>query len=354
AFDSAATTSITGDTRFNDFFSNVAGKTFVFESGSEQTIEGSFLLVGMSGTEIVLRPSVAAAQWFLDFTTSPQISQFVDVDYSTANTNPITCFNCIENTPASTVNWIFGQLSIDVPVTGETTDNTPTIIGTGSPGATVVIRDALNNVIGSAVADANANYRFEVTGTLAVGPITLIPYIGPAFGNSVAITISAAPTTAEQPVITSPVDGARVLGPTPAIEGFGDPGEMVDIVANDSNGNLLLSSVGAGVVSAGGTFSITLSTPLPKGTNFLSVTIGGVASDIFSYALTDPFGVVFDSIRNTPIAGAQVLLINASTGLPAVPGVDIDAGAVNPVVTGTNGFYSFLTVNDDYSLQVSA
>ncbi|MCB9722357.1 MAG: DUF11 domain-containing protein [Candidatus Omnitrophica bacterium] len=353
-FDGGATASITGDTRFHDFFSDSAGKTFIFESGSEQTVEGSFILQGMSGTEIVLRPSAAAGQWFLDFTTSPQISQFVDVDYSTANTNIITCFNCIENTPASTVNWVFGLLSIDVPVTGETTDNTPTIIGTGSPGATVEIRDGANMLIGSAVADANANYRFEVTGTLPLGAITLTPFIGPAFGNSVLFTISAAPTTAEQPVITSPADGDRILGSMPTITGFGDPGEAVEVLANDANGNLLLASVGTGIVTAGGTFSVTLSSPLPKGTNFVSVTIGGVASDIFEFALTDPFGVVFDSIRNTPIVGAEVLLINETTGLPAVPGVDIDATDVNPVVTGTNGFYSFLTINDDFHLEVTA
>jgi len=353
-FDSPINTSITGNTIFNDFTVSTAGKTVIFESGSDQTIEGSFLITGAFGNEVVLRPSLAATQFFLTFANSNQISQFVDVEFSTANTNPITCFNCIENTLGSTVNWIFGILSITVPEDGETTDTTPTIIGIASPGATVDIRDGALLIIGSTVADANGNFRFEVTGTLSPGAMTFTPFIGPAFGGTINVIISAAPTTSEQPVITGPVDGARLFGDTPTISGLGEPGSAVEIMANDANGNLLLQPVATGTVSIGGTFSITLTTPLPKGTNFISVTVSGVASDIFSYALADPFGVVFDSISNVPIPNASVLIINNTTGLPAVPGVDLDISDVNPVVTGTNGFYSFLTVNDDYRIVVTA
>lgn len=353
-FDSPASTNITGNTRFSDFIVSTAGKSIIFESGSDQTIEGSFLITGVFGNEVVLRPSIAATQFFLTFSNSNQISQFVDVEYSTANVNPITCFNCIENTLGSTVNWIFGVLAITVPSDGETTDTTPTIVGVASPGATVDIRDGALTIVGSTVADANGNFRFEVTGTLALGPITFTPFIGPAFGGTINVTISAAPTTSEQPVITGPVDGSRLFGDTPTISGLGEPGSAVEILANDANGNLLLQPVATGTVSIGGTFSITLTTPLPKGTNFVSATVSGVASDIFTYALTDPFGVVFDSISNTPIPNASVVIINNTTGLPAVPGVDLDISDVNPIVTGTNGFYSFLTVNNNYRIQVSS
>ncbi len=352
--DPMTNTTITGDTRFNDFFATAPGKQFIFESGSTQTVEGSMVLTGASGNELVLRPSVAATQFFLDFTGSPQISQFVDVDYSTALTNSMTCFNCIENTAGSTVNWIFGVLAITVPEDGTTTDTTPTIIGVAAPGATVDIRDGGGVIIGSTTANANGDFRFEVSGTLAPGPITMTPYIGAAFGGTINVTISAAPTTVQQPTITGPADGSRIIGATPTITGMGAPNSAINIVANDANGNLLLTTVATGTVAPDGTYSLVLTTPLPKSTNFVSVTVNGVASDIFTYQLTDPYGVVFNSISNEPIPNASVLLINNTTGLPAVPGVDLDAGDVNPVVTGTNGVYAFLSTNDNYRLVVTA
>ncbi|MBP9854740.1 MAG: DUF11 domain-containing protein [Candidatus Omnitrophica bacterium] len=353
-FDSPSTSNIIGETRFNDFTSSIAGKSIIFESGTTQTIEGSFEITGAVGNETILRPSITATQFFLDFPTSVQRSQFVNVDYSTALSNSIYCYNCIENTAGSTVNWIFAVLEISIPVNGETTDTTPTIIGFAGAGATVIVRDGSNAIVGTTVADANGNFRFEVTGPLPPGPISLTPFVGTAFGSTITFTISAAPTTSEQPTISTPADNSRLLGPTPTITGFGEPSAAVVIQASDANGNLLLQTVGTGTVSVGGTFSIQLTTALPKGSNYVSVTISGVATDIFTYSLTDPYGVVFDSTTNTPIANASVLIVNNTTGLPGVPGVDLDAADVNPVVTGTTGYYAFLTINDDFHLQVTA
>ncbi|NOZ68902.1 MAG: DUF2341 domain-containing protein [Deferribacteres bacterium] len=68
----------------------------------------------------------------------------------------------------------------------------------------------------------------------------------------------------------------------------------------------------------------------------------------------DPFGTVFDSVTNNEIAGAVVTIYRASTGMPAVPGADLAAGDVNPVITGANGTYGFNTAPGDYYITVTA
>ena len=65
------------------------------------------------------------------------------------------------------------------------------------------------------------------------------------------------------------------------------------IKAQDENGNLFLQDVGSGTVDASGNYSVTLTTELEKGSNYLTVIVGEVASDIVTVILTDPFGVVF-------------------------------------------------------------
>jgi uncharacterized repeat protein (TIGR01451 family) len=80
----------------------------------------------------------------------------------------------------------------------------------------------------------------------------------------------------------------------------------------------------------------------------------------------DPFGVVFDSITNLPIAGAIVTIYNSTTGNPCIPddGVPpgfpetdecISAGDTNPVITPVSGVYGFNAVKGgSYYIKVEA
>lgn len=353
--DTASTATVTGNTSFFDLTTSVAGKTIEFADGSTQTVNGTFDFGGTASNPLIMNVVSGGTDWNIDFPNGAQSVRRLNVSNSNALNNQVTCINCTDG-GNNNANWVFRTLSIDIPENGKIVDDTPTIIGQAEPGDTVDIREGNGNtIVATTTADANGNYRVEVPVAMAVGANTLIPYVGVTFDVPTNVTISAAPTTAEVPSITSHADGDRVNGPLPTIEGQGLANAAIIVIASDTNGNLLQQTVASGTVDGSGNYSLTLSTPLPKGTNSLSVTVNGTASTIIDVLLTDPYGVVFDSISNQLIEGATVSIYRDGTNPPelAVPGVDLDAGDSNPVTTGSDGFYSYLTTNANYYIVVA-
>ena len=76
---------------------------------------------------------------------------------------------------------------------------------------------------------------------------------------------------------------------------------------------------------------------------------------VVTLILIDPSGVVFDSRSNTPVEGARVTLLDATTGSPAaVFGPDGVTPAPSTTVTGPDGRYVFPTVRTgSYRLQIT-
>ena len=171
---------------------------------------------------------------------------------------------------------------------------TPTIIGIGPVNSPIYIRDISGNLVATTKSDANGKFRvvvgqdannthLTITPSLATGANSLTPYLTSALtnpGNVDSFTVIATTTTSQVPVITK-INGNAVLDPTPIIgtmptvAGQGLAGQPVTIQALDANGNLILAA-GSGTVAGDGTFSVTLTTPLPAATNYLSVTVGAV------------------------------------------------------------------------------
>ncbi|UCG35640.1 MAG: DUF11 domain-containing protein [Candidatus Omnitrophota bacterium] len=352
-----------------DFTAITANTNLTFDGASTYTITGTLDLNGQaSGTEITLRSDAASAYTF-DVQGGPQTVNYVDVQYCHASSNDITANNSINSGNNDDLlgspHWVFASATATItsPSGAKTVGTTPTVKGTATPGAAVTIRDNGGTAVANTTADANGNFRVTVTTPLAVGANSLTPYIGAAAGTTVNITVVNSPTTVQVPTITSPTGGSTVNGSTPTISGQGNPGQAATLTVHDANGNLLLTDVGASTVDGSGNYTISsanYSTALVKGTNYLSVTVDGVTSSIINVTLTDPFGVVFDSITDTPIVGATVTLYYDNDPGPgrvwiqAVPGVHIAAGDANPQVTGAGGSYSYLTINGDFYLDVSA
>ena len=111
--------------------------------------------------------------------------------------------------------------------------------------------------------------------------------------------------------------------------------------------------MGQGVVAGDGTFAVTLTRPLGRGHNYLSVVVNGVSSALLTYIVSDIDGVVFDSTSSQPLGGASVTILR-SNGIKAVPGVDIAATDTNPKITAADGVFSFLTADGSYKLLVTA
>ena len=78
----------------------------------------------------------------------------------------------------------------------------------------------------------------------------------------------------------------------------------------------------------------------------ITATISGCGNlSISVKLLIDPFGVVYDSGNNLPVAGARVTLIDLATGLPAKVLKADGKPAPNSVITGIDGQYEFPAVD---------
>ena len=288
----------------------------------------------------------------------------VDVkDQTCSGGNPSNITVVSGTDSGNNLNWIFESTEIDTPEAAKVTGQRPTIIGSVNPGDNVVIKGTVGGImyqtVAQVTADANGNYivtQSDYTQDLDVGANQIRVDVGGVQGDSLSLTVVASPDANQVPTITSHSDGDIVRGNKPAISGKGLAGENAVLKAFDKNGNLLLSDVATTVVDSTGTWSISSSsytTSLPKGTNYLTVVIDGVASDVLSLELVDPFGVVFDSVTNKPIANATVTIYN-SDGTRCTPGIEIAATDSNPQTTGQDGTYSFLCANGNYYIRVSA
>lgn len=362
-FDTAAASTIADNTTFYNLNCTQAGKQINFTNGTTQTVNNTLTLNGQAtGTKIDLNSTTPGSKWDITFPNGAQTVSFIDVKDSDANTNTVTCYNSTDSGD-NNANWIFNTLSIVTPQAGKTTGQQATIRGQAGAGDTITIKGTVGTLayqtVATVTADANGSYivrQTDYTGTLDAGANNIRADVGVTLGTPVNLTVSATPTTNEVPVISSPVDGGKVSGVTPALSGSGLAGQNVILSAWDANGNLLLTDVATAVTGADGIWNIAESsytTSLVKGTNYLTVTISGVASDVISVTFTDPFGIVFDSVTNNPIANASVTIYNAD-GTLCVNGVDIAAGDFNPQTTAADGAYNFLCANGNYYITVNA
>ncbi len=159
---------------------------------------------------------------------------------------------------------------------GITSDNTPTLTGTGTPGDTITIKDAAGNTIATAVVGANGSWTATPTSALPDGVNNLqITATDPA-GNtgpaaSLPLTIDTTAPVAPAAVLAT-VSDSGTLGDsttndtTPTLSGTGTVGDTITV--KDAAGNVIATAV----VGAGGTWTATPTTPLPEGTSTLAIT----------------------------------------------------------------------------------
>ncbi|MDD1996404.1 Ig-like domain-containing protein, partial [Pseudomonas putida] len=119
--------------------------------------------------------------------------------------------------------------------------------GRGEPGATVEVRDADGNVIGSGVVSANGTFLIDLDPAVQPGAQLSLVQADPSGNASVAVEYDVPLTTApDSPSnLAIDADGTTLTGSAPA-------GTRVEV--HDANGTL----IGSAIASADGTFSIEL------------------------------------------------------------------------------------------------
>ncbi|NLE65633.1 MAG: DUF11 domain-containing protein, partial [Elusimicrobia bacterium] len=377
-------TTFGGSTTFFDLsLSVLTGKTIYFEGGETQTVEGTLTMAGGDGAgeDLELRSTVDGTPWTIAMPSAAGNATVWDVDVKDSiadiggNVFDILAINSVDRKTGgvtTNIHWVFENRYLITPADGAIVGPTPVLIGRGPAGAAVSVIDPNdgNAVVATAVTDANGNFRVgfgedaaslgTVTKTFfAPGPQALVPVFNGNNGERNDITvIPDADVTADQvPVILTPAGDTHIGGALPTITGTALAGSSVVVVAADDNGGLLLTLppsdyAGSGTADGDGAFSIVLTTPLPRGTNRLSVIVNGVSSTVLNYFSDDIYGTVFDTATDQPVNDAQVSLYRADGAL-AQAGVDIVSGIQNPFVTGPDGLYHFLTIGGgDFRLVV--
>lgn len=212
------------------------------------------------------------------------------------------------------------------PVVTALSANGLVLTGTGEAGATVTVRDASNNVLGTALVNGGGVFTVNLNAAQLNGQVLGVSQTDAA-GNASGSTSYTAVDVQPPAVPTNVV----INGTGTILTGNGEPGATVTVQGPSGQ-------VGSGVVLANGTFSITLTSPQNDG-QLLVVRQADAAGNLSaSTSLTAP--------DTTPPA-APVAAINANgtsvTGSGQVGStvtVRNSAGAVLGTATvGTNGLF---------------
>jgi hypothetical protein len=179
--------------------------------------------------------------------------------------------------PASAVNdFVVDSDAPDAPEITDpdegstTTDSTPTVSGTGEPGATVTV-EVDGDEVGEAVVDGDGNWELPLTDPLDDGEHTITATQTDEAGNESAAdeVTFAVDTEARPPVITAPADGSSTNDTTPTVEGTAEPGATVDVAIDGT-------PVGSVVADEDGNWSLVLTDPLDEGDH----TVTAVQTDV--------------------------------------------------------------------------
>ena len=214
-----------------------------------------------------------------------------------------------------------GDAAPPVPPTDTTAPTAPTglafaadgssVSGSAETNATVIIRDAQGNVVGTAAVDADGSFQVVFPAPQANGESLEVIVTDGAGNSSDPVVITAPDITA----LAAP--GALALAADDStLTGIGEPGATVTVT------NAAGVVLGSALVAADGTFSLTLNPPQTNGENL-------------SATQTDASG-------NTSPAAA---LIAADTTAPSAPGA-LALAADGSTLTGTGEPGATVTVTD--------
>ncbi|MFK0093131.1 BapA/Bap/LapF family large adhesin [Pseudomonas sp. NPDC090592] len=207
--------------------------------------------------------------------------------------------------------------------------NGVTLTGRGEPGATVQVRDAAGNIIGSGTVGADGLFSLTLSPAQANGEALDIRQVDAAGNSSIPLEFTA-------PDITPPEAVSDILvGPGgAALSGRGEPGATVEV--RDANGNV----IGTGVVSANGTFLVDLSPAAQPGEHLSLVQVdpSGNVSPATEYDV--PLTTAPDSPSNLVIDADGTILTGTAPAGSRVEVHDANGTLIGSAIANADGSFS--------------
>ncbi|GLO58055.1 hypothetical protein PPUJ20066_40910 [Pseudomonas putida] len=215
--------------------------------------------------------------------------------------------------------------------TGLELANGVTLMGSGEPGATVQVRDAAGDIIGTGLVNENGSFSLTLFPAQANGEVLDIRLVDAAGNSSTPLPFDA-PDITPPAAVSNIVVGADGL----ALSGRGEAGASVEV--RDAEGNV----IGTGTVLANGTFLIDLDPAALPGERLSLVQTdpSGNASVAFEYDVPS---------TTTPASPSDLVVAEDGTSIsgsaPVGSRVDVrdaDGTLVGNVVVGAEGTFTVI------------
>ena len=223
-----------------------------------------------------------------------------------------------------------------------TSNNKPTISGTGQAGDTVTVYDG-TTAIGTATVGSNGSWSMTVTTALADGKnvitATQTDSGGNVSGASNTVNLTIVPSA---PVITSPTDGTSTNNNKPTISGTGQAGDTVTVYDG--------TTIGTATVGSNGTWSMTVTTALADGKNVITATQTDAAGNVSGASNT----VNLTIVPSAPVITSPTDGTSTSNNKPTISGTG-QAGDTVTVYDGTTAIgTATVGSNGSWSMTVTA
>ncbi|NQD54954.1 BapA prefix-like domain-containing protein, partial [Pseudomonas sp. CM25] len=202
-----------------------------------------------------------------------------------------------------------------------------TLTGRGERGATVQVRDAAGNIIGTSLVNADGTFSLTLAPAQANGEALDIRQVDAAGNSSIPLEFTAPDITPPE-AVTDILVGA---GGT-ALSGRGEPGATVEV--RDADGNLL----GRGVVSANGTFLLELDVQAGEHLSLVQTDPSGNASVAVEYDV--PLTSAPDSPSNLAIDADGTTLTGTAPAGSRVEVHDANGTLIGSAVANADGSFT--------------
>ncbi|WP_284357314.1 Ig-like domain-containing protein, partial [Pseudomonas putida] len=207
--------------------------------------------------------------------------------------------------------------------------NGVTFTGRGEPGATVQVRDAGGNIIGTGVVGADGLFSVTLSPAQANGEALDVRLVDAA-GNT------SAPLQFDAPDITPPdaVSNIAVGAGGAALSGRGEPGATVEV--RDANGTV----IGTGVVGANGTFLINLDPAVQPGDQLSLVQTDPSGNTSAALEYDVPLTTAPDSPSNLVIDADGTTLTGSAPAGTRVEVHDANGTLIGSAIANADGTFS--------------